>query len=128
MPTLHFSSGAQAELGQRNTFPSRSLGTRFKEGAQGAPYVWLYRCIAMGDHGSQFLGEGVGASEGTGPLSPAPSSQSLMPRLRAVQGLDLFLGQAEAAVPLLVGFQGLAELVFPEVGPQGLGDVEFGVG
>ena len=49
MPTLHFYSGAQAELGQKNTFPSRSLGTRFKEGAQGAPYVWLYRiCIANG--------------------------------------------------------------------------------
>ena len=57
-----------------------------------------------------------------------PSSQSSVPRLRAVQGLDLFLGEAEAALALLVGFQGLAELVFPEVGPQGLGDVEFGVG
>ena len=43
-------------------------------------------------------------------------------------GFDLFLGEAEAALPLAVSLQGRQEVVFPEVGPQGVGDVEFGVG
>jgi len=51
-----------------------------------------------------------------------------MPGVGGVLVLDLFLGEAEAAVPLAVGIQGGQEVFFPEIGPQGVGDVEFGIG
>jgi hypothetical protein len=71
---------------------------------------------------------GGGVGEGVRAFALSLFPHILMPLLRAVHRLDLLLGEAEAAVPLLVGQKGLAELVFPEVGPQGLGDIEFGVG
>jgi len=39
------------------------------------------------------------------------------------QVFDLFLGEAEAAVAALIFQQGLNELLFPEVRPQGVGEI-----